>query len=55
MTQAKFKRTRTIMISAYIIVAFVVAIVLSFLGIIHFFWLRDASREETTPPVQRSI
>jgi cbb3-type cytochrome oxidase maturation protein len=27
--------------SAYLIIAVVVAIVLSFVGIIHFFWLRD--------------
>ena len=37
------------MIGDYIVVAFVFAIGLSFLGIIHFFWLRDAFREETPP------
>ena len=37
------------MIGDYIVVAFVFAIGLSFLGIIHFFWLRDAFREKTTP------
>ena len=34
------KQRRTIMTNAYIIVALVVAIVLSFVGIIHVFWLR---------------
>jgi hypothetical protein len=35
------------MIGDYIVVAFVYAIGLSFLGSIHHFWLRDAFREET--------
>ena len=35
------------MIGDYIVVAFVFAIGLSFLGTIHHFWLRDAFREET--------
>ena len=35
------------MIGDYIVVAFVFAIGLSFVGIIHHFWLRDAFREET--------
>ena len=35
------------MIGDYIIVAVVYAIGLSFLGIIHHFWLRDAFRDET--------
>jgi len=35
------------MIGDYIVVAFVFAIGLSFLGSIHYFWLRDAFREET--------
>ena len=39
------------MIGAYIVVALVFAIGLSFLGIIHHFWLRDASRAETPPLV----
>ena len=33
----------------YIIVAFVYAIGLSFLGVIHYFWLRDVFKEETPP------
>ena len=37
------------MIGDYIVVAFVYAIGLSFLGSIHHFWLRDAFREETPP------
>jgi hypothetical protein len=37
------------MIGDYIVVAFVYAIGLSFLGCIHHFWLRDAFREETPP------
>ena len=37
------------MIGDYIVVAFVFAIGLSLLGTIHFFWLHDAFREETTP------
>src|ERR1051325_1998014 len=36
------------MIGDYIVVAVVFALGLSFLGIIHFFWLRDAFREETS-------
>ena len=35
------------MIGDYIVVAFVFVIGLSFLGSIHYFWLRDAFREET--------
>src|SRR5688572_2304276 len=35
------------MIGDYIVVAFVFAIALSFVAIIHHFWLRDAFREET--------
>ena len=37
------------MIGDYLVVAFVLALGLTFLGVIHFFWLRDAFREETTP------
>lgn len=37
------------MIGAYIVIAFVLVIGLSFLGAIHYFWLRDAFKEETTP------
>ena len=37
------------MIGNYIVIAVVFAIGLSFLGIIHHFWLRDAFREETSP------
>src|SRR5437762_4780587 len=37
------------MIGDYIVVAFVYAIGLSFLGCIHHFWLRGAFREETPP------
>ena len=37
------------MIGDCIVVAFVGAIVLSSFGAIHYFWLRDAFREETTP------
>ena len=36
------------MIGDYIVVAVVYAIGLSFLGIIHHFWLRDAFKEETS-------
>ena len=35
------------MIGDYIVVAFVFAIALSFVAIIHHFWLRDAFKEET--------
>jgi hypothetical protein len=35
------------MIGDDIVVAFVLVIGLSFVGAIHYFWLRDASREET--------
>ena len=38
------------MIGDYIVFAFVLAIGLTFLGAIHYFWLRDAFREETPPP-----
>lgn len=41
------------MIGDYIVVAFVLVIGLSFLGAIHYFWLRDAFREETPPPDDR--
>lgn len=37
------------MIGDYIVVAIVFAIGLSLLGSIHYFWLRDAFREETPP------
>ena len=37
------------MIGDYIVFAFVLAIGLSFLGAIHYFWLRDEFREETAP------
>jgi hypothetical protein len=37
------------MIGDYIVVAVVFALGLSFVGIIHFLWLRDAFREETSP------
>jgi hypothetical protein len=37
------------MIRDYIIIAFVYAMGLSFLGIIHYFWLRDVFKEETPP------
>ena len=37
------------MIGDYIVVAFVFVIGLSFVGIIHHFWLRDAFKEETPP------
>jgi hypothetical protein len=54
MPRAKSNRERkTTMIGDYIVVAFVFAIGLSLLGIIHFFWLRDALRDETTPHVGR--
>jgi hypothetical protein len=50
MPRAKFNRNRKqFMIGDYIVVAFVLAIGLSFLGAIHYFWLRDAFSEETTP------
>ena len=49
-SRAKLKqRTETIMIRDYIIVAVVYAIGLSFLGIIHYFWLRDVFKGETPP------
>jgi hypothetical protein len=35
------------MIGNYIVVAFVVVMGLSFVGAIHYFWLRDEFREET--------
>lgn len=41
------RERETIMIGDYFVVAFVIAIGLSFLGCIHYFWLRDAFREET--------
>ena len=37
------------MIGDYIVVVFVLAIGVTFLGVIHHFWLRDAFREEATP------
>ena len=37
------------MIGDYIVVVFVLAIGLTFLGVIHHFWLRDAFSEEATP------
>jgi len=37
------------MIGDYIVVAVVFALGLSFVGIFHFLWLRDALREETSP------
>jgi hypothetical protein len=43
----QFNRKQKFMIGDYMVVALVLVIGLSFVGAIHYFWLRDAFREET--------